>query len=571
MKLSLRQSFNDINAILSCLSAIIAVVQLCLRVPWYYYLITLGSLFFIWVLIGLYRITRRPWNKHMRNPLIKFKHSIYPFRTFFSSVFCKPYYETGYVSPHCSSTYEMGKRNSLDLKCYTVVIEDDPVGYSDNIGMIPCFPVEDGITSDSLYEIFKSKEEIIEKFHMFFIATPSRRLTSEKSLVLNREIGLALRRFFKERPNINVRTISKIDSCLRSNYEAEFEGFSDGFGIRDCIEILVPSYIEQGRVTLHGCQYVKSAGEFILLEDSEYSSFKGLEFNSSDLALWIEERAPHIRGRKNVGLVDIDVLRTQPAESIAQTILSVSAKSFVFDSIENEDLPLIIQVIQVLESKGLILFLKFGPSMINYYAKYYAIPRKANLLSGINRNVKGVFIVGSLTSISKRQIEQYDDFRNTSIVMVRESDIVDIQNIDRTIKNRCEKIVKHIYNGDDVILTTEYWKTDKTEYPDLHKRDIVLSVLAKICYETQSTDNIWFLFKGSDTALYSIIYGLGIQLFYYCGQVIPGVIHCKYESKEGFKSFFIVGGNVGSAELLTNLRKAIYTDYNINTNNQDNL
>lgn len=556
MKLFSKEAFDNVNAVFSFASAVIAIVQILLHAPWYYYVITLGTVFAIWLLVCVYRLKMRPWHSKMRNPLIQ-RNRTYPVSIFFKTVFSKPYYETKFIGPMYSNEMSRFDSPGIDTGRLTVVIEDDPVGYADNVGMLPCIPVEDDISCDRLYERIKALDEEISKYNMFFIATPSRRLSHDKSLVLNREIGFALRRYFGDRTEKDVRIISKIDSCLRSNYEAEYDGLTDGLGKRECMEILVPAYVEQGRITMHGCQYIKTGGEFKLIEDSEFSSFKGLEYNSSDLAMWLEKRAPHIRSRKKVGLVDIDRLRTRTPEEIADLMVSTAARAFVFDTMETEDMMMVTRVIHELEARGKVLYLKFGPSMINHFARVYAQPKEKNGLSHIRPTDKGIFIAGSLTSITKKQIEKYDDFRNTSIVTVREADLDNIRNVDKTIASRSEKIVKLNQNGDDVILTTEYWKTDKNEYPDIQKRDTVLSILARICQEIRHTETRWFLFKGSDTALYTIINGLDIRYYYYCGQFVPGVIHCKCEFNGHLKSFFIVGGNVGTPELLTSLRHAI--------------
>ena len=558
MKIFSKEFFNDVNALFSFVSALIAIVQLILQVPWYYFVVTLGVVLYVWSLICRIRLRRRPWHRKMRNPLIQRKRdSIYPFSVFLKTVFTKPYYETSFIIPHFNNNMDITEIPPINTNRLTVVIEDDPVGYADNIGMLPCIPVDDTVAHENLYQRIKSLDKEISKYNMFFIATPSRRLSAEKSLALNREIGLALRKYFGQKAQQDVRIISKIDSCLRSNYESEYEGLTDGLGKRDCIEIVVPSYVEQGRVTLHGAQYIKSDGEYKLMEGSEFSSFKGLEYSNSDLALWLEQRAPHIRGRNKVGLVDIDCLRTKDPLFIAQLICSTSAKAFVFDSVEKEDLVCISQVMEQLEEKGKTLYLKFGPSMINCFAKSYARPKLKNKLDSIRPEDKGIFIAGSLTSITKKQIEQYDDYLNTSIVTISQSDLENIQTVDKTIRIRSDKIVKFNKRGDDVILTTEYWKTDKNEYPDIQKRDTVLSILARICQEIRHTDTRWFLLKGSDTALYTIIHGLDIDYFYYCGQIVPGVIHCKCNYDGHLKSFFIVGGNVGAPDLLPTLREEI--------------
>lgn len=561
MSILSKNSVSVVTTILSIASALITIIQLCLNVRWYYYVCTIGSLLLVWIIIFVVLLSRRPWYKRMSNPLIRrYRNSPYSYRSFFSAVFKKPFFESPFSSPKYSYTMNKKILMPLNTSRFTVVIEDDPVGYAAKVGMLPCVPVEDDISNNELYDKLLKHDEEIRRHNMFFIATPSRRLEHSKSLILNREIGYALRNYFNEKTEKDVRIISKIDSCLRSNYEAEYDGITEGLGKRDCIEILIPSYVEQGRVTMHGCQYIKTNDEFKLLAESEYSSFKGLEYTNSDLALWLEKKSEHINDRKRIGLIDIDILRTKSPDDIALKIISGSeegVKAFVFDSVEEQDLIVASAVIRILEDSGKTLYLKLGPSMINMFAQEYAIPKEEPQLSSINSSDNGIFIVGSLTSITKKQIEDYDDTPNTSIVTVRESDLEKIQDVDRIIEIRSNSIIKKNKDGDDVILTTEYWKTDQNEYPDIQKRDIVLSILAKICQQIRHSEKRWFLLKGSDTALYTMIHGLDIDFFYYCGQYIPGVIHCKCYFRGRLKSFFIVGGNVGSPELLARLRKNI--------------
>lgn len=557
-----KKTFDSVNTPVSFVTAVVAFVQLCLQVPWYVYALTFGAIVTVWALIVLAFLHRRPWYRKMSNPMMfRTKSNPYPFKYFYNTVYKKPYYETEYISPKFSNKMNKNEKNVTDTSRLTVVVEDDPVGYADNIGMLPCIPLEDEMTWQELYAKLVRIDKDISDANFLFIATPSRRLDSAKAFTLCREIGIALRNYLEEyQADKKVRLISKIDSCLRSNYEAEYEGLSDGLGRRECIEMLIPSYVEQGRVTIHGCQYIREDKVYKLMHESEYSSFKGLEYSNSNLALWLEKRVPHIGGRKAVGLVDIDSLRCRTAEEVTADITTATAEgitAFVVDTVELNDLAIVSDIIRKLEADGRTLFLKLGPSMINHIASAYAKPREKNSLSGIQAGDKAIIVAGSLTSTTKKQIERYDDFPDTSIVTIKESDLNNIYNVDETIVKRSNNIIKKNNNGDNVILTTEYWKTDKNEYPDAHKRDIVLCLIAKICQKIRVSDDLWFLFKGSDTALYSIINGLDIDYFYYCGQYIPGVIHCKCHYKGALKSFFIVGGNVGTPSLLNELKAAI--------------
>lgn len=381
MSILTKKTFDNINTPVSFITAFVAFVQLCLQVPWYVYVITLGAIVVIWLFIVLGFLHRRPWYRKMNNPLMfRTKNNPYPFKYFYNTVYRKPYYENEYISPKYSNKMKKTHTIATDISRLTVVVEDDPVGYADNIGMLPCIPLEDETVWEDLYAKLVEIDKDISRYNFLFIATPSRRLDSAKAFTLCREIGIALRNYIeKYQADKKVRLISKIDSCLRSNYEAEYEGLTDGLGKRDCIEMLIPSYVEQGRVTIHGCQYIRENKVYRLMHESEYSSFKGLEYSNSNLALWLEKRVSHIGDRRAVGLVDIDSLRSNPADTVTAEIQSAvdnNIRAFVVDSVEPNDLATVSKIIRNLEDSGYTLFLKLGPSMINHIASAYAKPRE---------------------------------------------------------------------------------------------------------------------------------------------------------------------------------------------------
>lgn len=549
------QKIGNINTILSLLIAVVTLAQWLLKVPLQYILLTIILLILIWIGTVLYLICRVPWHKQFRSPILKLWNKTYTYDMFYQAVFKHPFYEINYISPtienQTSTTYNMDKK--IITEKITVIIEDDPVGYMEHKGSIPAFAIEDNTTATMLYnDLLESKELIIQK-RIFFIATPSRRLDKDKSFSLNKEIGTALKKFMNHL-SIDFRIISKVDSCLRSNYESEFLGLKEGFR-NFSIEIFVPSYIEQGRITMHGSQYLYIDNRIVPLHESEYSQFKGLEFNNSNLALWLEKRCRHIQSRKNVGLLDIDVIRSESAEEICQRISNRPSciKAFVCDSSEEDDLNHIFNICTLLETNKERIFYKLGPSMINRLVQEYIDNENENTLSCITAQDKGIFVTGSLSSKTKEQIANLRDEAQTSIVLISNEEI-EYKNETHIIQRKSRKIIEKNERGDNVILTTEFWLGTGNEYPNIKKRDLVLHYFAEICKNVKDANKRWFLLKGSDTALYTMIHGFDIHLFYYCGQIIPGVIHCKCLVKKanGMKSFFIVGGNVGNDELLIN-------------------
>ncbi len=381
--------------------------------------------------------------------------------------------------------------------------------------------------------------------------------------MLSDKIGQALRAF-STHLNIGFRIVSKIDSCLRSNYEAEYNGLAHGFG-KFNLEILIPSYVEQMRVTVYGEQYIKIGNCYQHLHESEFASFKGLEFKNSNIALWAEKKCPHLQSRHNVGLVDIDELRSSEDDAIVSKLVNRAnnIKMVVFDSLEDSDITAIMNVLIKFDAAESNVFYKLGPSAINKIVSVYA-SKLPDFSAGMNVPVSNIFlddngiiVAGSLSTKTKSQIETLRDETHISLVLISEGEI-DAANQEVVIERKIKKILEKKGHGDHIILTTEFWKSNDNEYPTIAKRDIVLSLFAKISGRIKSVPHRWFLFKGSDTALYTLTKGIGIRQFFYCGQYVPGVIHCKCNlGTDEMKSFFIIGGNIGEVDTLTDFIKIL--------------
>ena len=554
----MKERLANLDTIVSLILPFVTVVEWILNIPGRYILVSLISVLALWLAIMVVILMRIPWNASFRPDLLNWRST--GWRQLFPVLFHRPLYESKYVSPNFDSQFmEDGIFDAKFIDCITVIIGDDPVGFIDNLGcMFAVMAVTENSSHLELLSEMQALESEILHRKLFFVATPSRRLDEEKSRILNDRIGQALKAFSQRIPS-GFRIVSKIDSCLRSNYEPEYNGIKSGFGDFS-LEVLIPSYVEQGRVTVHGEQYIRQDEQLVPIHESEFSAFKGLEFRNSNLALWAERKCRHLGSRKNVGLVDIDLLRSHSAEEIATRIANrpPQVKMMVFDSQDSYDLSKILQILFLLETREERIFYKFGPSMINRIAAQYAsllsspgvIP-----VSGIRPEDRGMFIAGSLSTKTKLQIADLRDEPQMSIVLISEEEIdhADLQHI---IDKKTKKIMEKNRRGDNVILTTEFWKRNDNEYPTLDKRDKVLSLFARIASNVQIMENRWFLFKGSDTALYTLTKGLNIKSFYYCGQYIPGVIHCQCAMGENqMKSFFIVGGNVGNNSILVDFIK----------------
>lgn len=549
------RQLENINTIWTAIIAIVTFAQWLMKVSLVFIAISVALMLLGWAVYILIAMLRRPWHKDFRPEILKLKHSKYPFKVFYDTVFKKKMYESEYVTPHymrqTTNNMNMNYDNLKDR--ITVVVEDDPVGYICHKGKLPSFIVDEKMSSPNIFNLLDSRKNVIIDSMFFFITTPSRRLDKKSSFLMNREIGVALK-MFQESCGKRLRIISKIDSCLRSNYDAEFSGLYDGYGPFS-LEVLAPAYVEQGRITVNGYQYLREANSITPVHNSEYSSFTGLDFANSNLALWLEKKNRHVSTRHQVGLITIDDIRTQDKGTIVERIKTRSKgiTSMVFDCSEEDDLSRILNILLDVEKNEQNIFYKFGPSMINRFALEYVRDQAANTLSNIGKDDAAIVVAGSLSSITKKQISYLKDEPCTSLVTLSNNEI-ESPDILKIINRKRKKILEYNNRGDNVILTTEYWKSDINEYPSIEKRDKVLSLLSEICrMANEDIKHRWIVVKGSDTALFTLHHGFGLDDFFYCGHLIPGAIHIKVLLKDipdTYKSCFIIGGNVGNESIL---------------------
>lgn len=546
---------ENVNTLWSIGIAVATIVQWVLKIPHTVIILTLAGLVLLWVVYLLLALWLRPWHRRLRPGIYRF-FGAYPFRTVYNTVFKRDFYESDYVAPAYREQVDEDVEISRELlrSHITVVIEDDPVGYILHRGSLPALVVDEKMTASKLLELLLASKEAIFEKGCLFIATPSRRLDANASLLMNRTIGAALKQFQRKcmKP---VRVISKIDSCLRSNYESEYMGIIDGFG-PFTLDVLVPAYVEQGRVTVHGHQYIRESNTILPIHKSEYASFTGLEYHHSCLALWLLDKNRRIRSRHHIGLIPIDALRSMSTAAVAQRIAQRPAKvrSMVFDCSELHDSQLILKSLLEAEAAGEKIFYKFGPSMINAIAQEFVRDEPLNEPSGIDPTDNAIIVAGSLSSVTKRQIACLKDEPHNSLITLTNHEIQHGDQL-QLVKRKRAKVFEFIGRGDNVILTTEYWRAETNEYPSIQDRDKVLRLLAAICkLDHEEIEASWIVMKGSDTALYTLAHGFGQRDFRYCGHIIPGVIHIKVELPDGsLKSCFIIGGNVGNDSLLTDV------------------
>lgn len=554
---SFSHTLTMLSALLGLPIGIVTIIKWLLGIPLDTYLWILALLLLLSLAIFVRIEKLKPWNAKMRPALFRIGSRRLSLRKKINMRLRRPLYEIDYLEPtKCAAKFALTPaiRDFFDKKT-TVIIEDDPVGFNCD-AFIPVYAIEDRITKRDLLAYFEQRREELLEHRIFFIATPSRRLDTEHARIINQHICAALEQFFRNHDR-KYRIIGKIDSCLRSNYESEHKGAVGGTGDFD-LEILAPAYVEEGRITVWGTQYIVGPDRFMPMHKTEYCYFNGLEYDCSNISLWLEKKTNRRIRRNQVGLIDIEMLRTLSACEICDLYeVAHDIKALVFDSISESDSVSVLNTLIELDSRKERIFYKLSASLINELVRNFERMYPADGKPETAPAGRGVIVVGSLSTITKKQVRYIHNDIDISEVLIHNEDFGS-RDSERIAQKARDKIVAECRRGAHIVLTTEFWDDKSTKYPSLEKRDAALRYFARIIEKIKDNDN-WFLFVGSDTALYSALYGLGIRQFHYCGHIIPGVIRCtfKYPGQERWQTFFINGGNNGSEDLFGRLLNKI--------------
>ena len=126
---------------------------------------------------------------------------------------------------------------------------------------------------------------------MFFILTYSRSLSAEQTRLFHREIAEQVEKSANGRLYL---LVSRGDSALRGHYPLEPKALRDtleacGRGRFDG-EIVFPLFPEGGRYIIDGVHYVLQQEGLVPAGETEFAQDRTLEFRSSKLDEWIEEK-----------------------------------------------------------------------------------------------------------------------------------------------------------------------------------------------------------------------------------------------------------------------------------------
>ncbi|RRB04520.1 four-carbon acid sugar kinase family protein [Larkinella rosea] len=160
-----------------------------------------------------------------------------------------------------------------------VVLDDDPTGTQ------TC----SNVTVLTTWRVSLMAEELTKKPAILFILTNSRSLSESDVVKLTEEIGTNLKRAVHESGR-EIVVISRSDSTLRGHFPAEVDAIAETLTMKNAVTVLIPAFVEGGRITIDDIHYLIENQELIPVSESPFARDVVFGYKNANLKKWVEEK-----------------------------------------------------------------------------------------------------------------------------------------------------------------------------------------------------------------------------------------------------------------------------------------
>lgn len=243
---------------------------------------------------------------------------------------------------------------------------------------------------------------------LFFVLTNSRGKSAASAIDLNQDVARSVLEASR-RSGRDIIFVSRSDSTLRGHFPEETDVLSTLLGGVDGV-ILLPAFIEGGRVTIHGMHYVRDSEGLTPVGETEFARDPTFGFRSSYLPDWVEERSRGRTKASEVVSVSIRDLREGGPDRVATLLERVTdGRVVVVDALTYRDIEVASLGILRSEAQGKRFVYRCGASLVRVRAGIHERPvlsRRELLGADAADQARGVVVVGSHVGRTTVQLQR---------------------------------------------------------------------------------------------------------------------------------------------------------------------
>ncbi|WP_043455652.1 four-carbon acid sugar kinase family protein [Streptomyces fulvoviolaceus] len=429
------------------------------------------------------------------------------------------------------------------------VLDDDPTGTQ----TVKDIPVLTTWTVDDLRWALRQNSPA------FFVLTNTRSLAPQDAATRNREIVRALHQA-SEAENIPYVIASRGDSTLRGHFPLETDVLAEELtatGAAPDGVVLVPAYIEAGRLTVDSTHWMRTPDGLLPVGESEFAKDATFGYTSSALPDWVEEKTKGRIPADKVLRITLTDLRTGGPAHVAEQLRTLhDAATAVVDTVCDDDLRVLALAAAEAETQGTRLLYRVGPSFVRARSGQPAHPPlTAPELTPLRATAPhGLIVVGSHVSLTTRQLNRLRE--STTDLAEYELDVarlLDPARREAHIHETAGTAATAMATADTVIRTTRTVVTASDPDESLAiSRSVSAALVETVRLITAARRPAFVIAKGGITSSDTATHGLEIRRAWARGTLLPGIVSL-WQPVDGPAAgipYIVFAGNVGGDDAL---------------------
>lgn len=427
-----------------------------------------------------------------------------------------------------------------------VVLDDDPTGTQTVHGL----PVLTEWTPEALAAAWDEAETT------FYVLTNSRRYPLEQAQAMNREIAHNLSQVVHARGAKPV-VVSRSDSTLRGHYPGEVSALrrtlEAELGIRYDGVVIVPFFLEGGRLTVDDVHWVQTGAELTPAAQTEFACDPTFGYRHSDLREWVAEKSGGRVPAEAVLSIGLHTIRERGPNAVMDLLSQARDERVVIvNAITYRDVEAFVWGLMQTEGQGQRFLFRTAASFVKVRG---GIPDRGLLTSeelqasGGEEEVGGLTLVGSYVQRTTQQLNAALEMPGTVGLELHVSRILDANARAAEVEQVLNRTETELQGGQDVLVYTSRELIIPNGVAQLEVAQQVSEALVALLRRL-SVHPAYLIGKGGITSSDLVTGGLGVRRAEVLGQILPGVPVWRLgpESKYPGLPYVVFPGNVGGPD-----------------------
>jgi uncharacterized protein YgbK (DUF1537 family) len=390
-----------------------------------------------------------------------------------------------------------------------------------------------------------------------FVLTNSRSLDEPAAAEVNERAARGLVAAAGRR-GARVQLVSRSDSTLRGHVMAEVAALRSvhrEVSGRDVDGVLlVPAFLEAGRVTAGGIHWARAGGALVPVGQTEFARDAAFGYQSSDLRDFVAEKSAGRTRPGDVRSISLTDIRQGGPGRVRELLAGVRNGTWVIvEATEYSDLETVAYGVLQAERAGRSFLFRTGPSFVR---ALLGLGPKAPLRGGQlwpagRPPGHGLVVVGSHVGQTSRQVAALTARGGVTGV---ELDVAALVRGDDVIAPAVRQVTAALGASDVLLCTSRTVVPGREAAGSLAIARTVSAALSTIVRRSVAAGPAWVVAKGGITSHDVAVSGLGIRRAEVAGQLFPGLISVFRPLDAApaaiGRPYVVFAGNVGDEETL---------------------